>query len=682
MRHFLSISTTCANVSAAKKLHDQQAGTWEIQNSMKCIPSTAACQRGAAAAAMLLNNLMQPLLRKYPSSQFQLSFYAPVFQFLTGKNYLRLGQQLHAHMALRGLYPNAFLAAKMVAMYASCGDINSAVQLFSAVEYPSTLLFNAIIRAFTLYGESHTTILIYSQMHSLGLRGDYFTFPFVLKSCADSLCFEMGKCVHGLSLRSGLNFDIYVGTSLIDMYVKCGALDVARTMFDEMPVRDTSSWNALIAGYMKDGFVNSAEGLFRAMPNRNIVSWTAMISGYTQNGFADKALGLFDEMISRDTDVVKPNWVTIISVLPACAHSAALERGRQIHQYARERGFDSNTSVMTALMAMYSKCGSLADARVCFGRLRPNERNLVAWNTMITAYASHGCGKQAVSTFEQMIGAGVQPDAITFTGLLSGCSHSGLVDAGLKYFNCMRSMFLVDPTLEHYACVVDLLGRAGRLVEAYNLISQMPMQAGPSVWGSLLAASHKHRNLEIAELAAKKLFVLEPANAGNYVMLSNMYAKADMWEEVNSLRTLFKSKGVKKTPGCSWTEVNGKAHLFRCGDTSHLQTKEIYSLLEELPEKIKAAGYMPDTSFALHDVSEEEKEHYLATHSEKLAVAFGLLSTSPDTVIRVTKNLRICGDCHIVIKFISKIYRREVIVRDVNRFHHFKDGSCSCGDYW
>lgn len=627
----------------------------------------------------MLNNLLQPLLGNNPA---QLSFYGPIFQFLTGKNYLKLGQQLHAHMALRGLSPSAFLAAKMVAMYASSGDINSAFHLFSAVKYPSTILFNAILRAFTLYGESRQTVNIYYQMHSLGLRGDYFTFPFVLKSCAELSCFGLGKCVHGLSLRSGLEFDVYVGTSLIDLYVKCGELGNARKMFDEMPLKDVSSWNALIVGHMKDGLVNFAEGLFWRMPDKSIVSWTAMISGYTQNGLADKALGLFDEMMSQKAEAMRPNWVTIMSVLPACAHSAALERGRQIHRYASERGLESITSIQTALMAMYSKCGSLGDARECFDRMRLNERNLVAWNTMITAYASHGCGNETVTTFEEMIRAGVQPDAITFTGLLSGCSHSGLVDAGLKYFNCMRSVFLVEPGLVHYACVVDLLGRAGRLVEAYNLISQMPMQAGPSVWGSLLAASHKHRNLEIAELAAKKLFVLEPANAGNYVMLSNMYAKAGMWEEVNNLRTLFKSKGVKKTPGCSWTEVNGKSHLFLSGDTSHPQTKQIYMMLEELPEKIKEAGYTPDTSFALHDVCEEEKENNLNTHSEKLAVAFGLLNTSLNTVIRVTKNLRICGDCHTAIKFISKIYRRNIIVRDVNRFHHFKDGSCSCCDYW
>lgn len=625
----------------------------------------------------MLNSLIQPLMRTPP----HLQSYTHIFQFLTGHNFLKLGKQVHAHMALRGLAPNAFLGAKMVAMYASSGDIDSASKLFDNITNPSSLLYNSIIRAFTNCGYCERTLEIYFQMHLLGFPGDNFTFPFVLKSCAELCSVGLGRCVHGQSLRSGLEFDIYVGTSLIDMYVKCGQLNDARKLFDGMPMRDVSSWNALIAGYMKDGMFDFAEDLFRRMSNRNIVSWTAMISGYTQNGLADRAFGLFDEMMDKRSEV-KPNWVTIMSVLPTCAHSAALERGRKIHNYASEIGLDSNSSVQSALIAMYAKCGSLSDAKYYFERIRPNEKRLNAWNTMITAYSSHGKGTEAVSSFKDMIRAGVQPDAITFTGLLSGCSHSGLVDVGLEYFDCMSTVYFVEPRHEHYACVVDLLGRAGRLVEAYDLIYRMPMQAGPSIWGALLAASRKHRNLEIAEIAARKLFVLEPDNSGNYVLLSNMYAQAGMWDEVNNLRALLKLQGVKKSPGCSWIEINGKAHLFLGGDTSHPLAKDIYTLLEELPEKIKAVGYIPDTSFVLHDVSEEEKEHNLSTHSEKLAVAFGLISTNPGTVLRVTKNLRICGDCHTAIKFISKLYGREIIVRDVNRFHNFKDGSCSCGDYW
>ncbi|KAL5978747.1 hypothetical protein ACLOJK_029864 [Asimina triloba] len=612
-------------------------------------------------------------LHRDPTHRFA---YAPIFQFFTGTPLIKQGQQLHAHMTLRGLQPDAFVAAKMISMYASNGDLASAQHLFDTIPHPTPLLYNSLIRGYCRCGCPEQTLLLFRRMHSHGLHADYFTFPFALKACADLSDLMVGKCIHLQCLRSGLEFDLYVGTSLIDLYVKCGQMDEARKLFDNMRMRDVSSWNALIAGYMKYGDVSVAEQLFEAVPSRNIITWTAMISGYSQNGLADCALDLFEEM-QKDGSEVKPNWVTIMSVLPACAHSAALERGRRIHEYANSIGLGYNPSVQTTLVGMYAKCGSLADARHCFGQMRAGDRGLIAWNTMITAYASHGHGMEALLTFEDMITAGILPDNVTFTGLLSGCSHSGLVDQGLRYFNQMRNVYSVEPRVEHYACVVDLLSRAGYLAKAKEIIEQMPMKASPSIWGALLAACRVHRNLEIAEMAARKLFVLEPENTGNYVLLSNMFAEVGRWEEVDNLRALVKCQGLNKSPGCSWIEIDGKAHLFHGGDKSHPQTREIYMLLEDFPIKIKAAGYIPDTRFVLHDVSEEEKECNLATHSEKLAIAFGLLKTDPGTVIRVTKNLRICGDCHTATKFISRIYGREIIVRDVKRFHHFKDGSCS-----
>nr|AYM00766.1 pentatricopeptide repeat protein [Salvia miltiorrhiza] len=624
--------------------------------------------------------LLEPL---FNSSQLPLppSSYATVFQSFTGKNLLKQGQQLHAHIDTRGLRPTPFLAAKMVAMYASSGDIVSAARIFHSVPNPSLLLFNSIVRAYSLYKYSQETLHIFIRMHSLNFRGDYFTYPFVLKSIADQELLCIGKCTHLLTMKDGLRFDLYVATSLIDMYVKCGALGDARKLFDEMPVRDVSSWNALISGYMKEGSVGLARELFDEMPTKNIVSWTSMISGYTQNGLAANALQLFDKMLRRGSEL-KPNWVTIMSILPACAHSSALEQGRKIHRLAQEEGLDSHPSVQTALVGMYAKCGSLPDAKLCFDRIKPSSRNSVAWNSMISAYASHGRGTDAIQTFELMIQAGVRPDSITFTGLLSGCSHSGLVELGLRYFDSMSLDYAVERRHEHYACVVDLLGRAGRLVEAYEFISRMPMPAGASVWGALLAAGRCHRNLEISELAAKKLFVLEPENSGNYVILANMYSEASMWDEARALRALQKLQNVKKNPGCSWIEIDGKAYMFLSEDASYPQAEEIHLLLREVSERMKAAGYVPDTSCSLHDVSEEEKEYSLTTHSEKLALAFGILNTRHGAVLRITKNLRICGDCHNAFKFVSKVYEREIVVRDVNRFHHFQEGSCSCDDYW
>lgn len=520
-------------------------------------------------------------------------------------------------------------------------------------------------------------------MLALALPPDHYTFPFVLRASAELPCLPLGQSVHSLCLKHGYERDRYVGSSLVNMYAKCGDVGVARKLFDGMGVKDVSCWNALVDGYMKAGDVRRAAELFEGMPERNVISWTAMITGYSQNGLAGRALGLFDELV-RDgsSGGVRPNWVTVASVLPACAQVCAHEQGWRIHRYVRDMGLDRHVPVQVALVTMYAKCGSLDDARSCFDRISMQDKDVVAWNAIITAYTSHGRGTEAVSAFEEMVRLGVQPDAITFTSLLSGCSHAGLVDRGMEYFKSMRAAYNVEPRSEHYGCVVDLLGRAGRLDEAMGVIERMDTEPGPSIWGALLSACRTHCNLDIADVAAKKLFVLEPDNTGNYALLSNMYADAGNWEEAKRLRALLRERGVRKSPGCSWIEINGKAHSFYCGDKYHPQAREIYRFLQDLPTRIKAAGYVPGISFVLHDVSEEEKESNLMAHSEKLAVAFGILSTSAGTVLRVSKNLRICGDCHLAIKYISKIYEREIVVRDVNRFHQFKDGECSCGDYW
>ncbi|KAK1282447.1 Pentatricopeptide repeat-containing protein [Acorus calamus] len=615
--------------------------------------------------------------------------YSFLFQSLTSDrpSFLKQSQQLHAHLTHLGLlhphHPHPLLAAKLVALYASNADLLSASLIVDSLSPPSLLPYNALIRGLSRFARFDDALLAFHRLLSRHrLSPDHFTYPFVLKSCAELSLRTVGECVHSRCVKSGLESDGYVATSLIDLYSKLGSIREARRLFDGLPVRDVASGNAMIGGYMRVGEVGNAEEVFERMGvRRNVVSWTAMVSGFAQNGYADRALGMFDEMVGSGGDV-RPNWVTVVSVLPACSHSAALDHGERIHGYTRLIGVDANPSVQVALVAMYAKCGSLVKARGCFDRMRDCDKGIIAWNTMITAYASHGRGLESVAAFEDMIKAGVKPDSISFTGLLSGCSHSGLVDLGLKYFEDMSNVYSIEPRSEHYACTVDLLGRTGRLIEAKELIDRMVVEAGPSVWGALLSACKTYKNLEMAEVAAEKLFELEPHNCGNYVMLSNMYAEVGRWDDVKRLRVLSKERGLKKSPGCSWTEINGESHVFVGGDTSHPQVVEIYKLLEELPKKMRARGYVPDTSFVLHDVSGEEKECHLNTHSEKLAIAFGLLNTCPGTVLRVTKNLRICMDCHTATKFISMIYDREIIVRDVNRFHHFKDGSCSCGDYW
>jgi pentatricopeptide repeat protein len=329
---------------------------------------------------------------------------------------------------------------------------------------------------------------------------------------------------------------------------------------------------------------------------------------------------------------------------------------------------------------MYSKCGSIEDAFQTFDVM--SERNVISWNAMIAGCAQHGCGKEALKLFAQMPQAGIEPDHISFVSALSACSHSGLVDEGLQLFDSMCRDYCIAPREVHYACMIDLLGRAGRLDEARDFMKTIPFAPDAYVWGALLGACRLYGNIDLGKHAAECLFQLEPHNAAKYVLLSNIYAAAGRWDDVAKVRKIMKDRGVQKQPGCSWIEVKNKVHTFMVEDKSHPQTEEIYSTLEELARQMEAAGYVPDTNFVLHDVEMEQKEHSLYHHSEKLAIAFGLISTLPGLPVRIIKNLRVCGDCHTATKFISKIVEREIIIRDANRFHHFKDGLCSCGDYW
>jgi pentatricopeptide repeat protein len=587
------------------------------------------------------------------------------------------GKQLHAKVLISGSEQNPFLGTQLVGMYAGCGSLENARQVFDKIHQRTFLLWNAMIRGYAKGEPYEEAITLYYQMQKEGIQPDNFTFPLVLKACATLLALEEGKEIHRHIVRMQLESDIYVGAALIDMYAKCGSIEDAREVFDKMPRRDVVSWNAMITGYAKCGKLEVARHLFDKMPQRTVISWTTMIAGYVQNGHFHEALELYGEMHQTE---FKPNRVTLVSVLPACAHLGALQQGKTIHDYIIRRKLETDVSVVTALINMYAKCGQIDVARELFDKMY--KRDAISWNAMIAGYGMHGQGEAVVSLFVQMQQTGVKPDDVTLVGVLSACSHAGLVEEGLQYFHSMNRDYGLVPKMEHYACMVDLLSRAGRLDEARDMIAEMPFKPSPSVWGALLSACRTHGKIELGEYVARHLFEIEPYNTGNYVLLSNIYADAGRWDDVMKIRIMLKERGLKKSPGCSWVEVNNRAHGFIGGDRSHPQSEEIYTLLENLGKQMKKFGYLTDTSFVLHDVAEEEKEFAISTHSERLAIAFGILNTAPGTPIQITKNLRVCGDCHTATKFISKIVRREITVRDINRFHHFKDGLCSCGDYW
>lgn len=465
--------------------------------------------------------------------------------------------------------------------------------------------------------------------------------------------------------------------SMIAGYAQCNRMDLARELFDKMPTRNISSWNTMVTGYAQSGEIESARDFFNKMPLRDSISWAAIIAGYAQSGCSEEAMHMFKEM-KRVGERVNRSMFT--SALSTCADVAALELGKQVHGRLLKAGFESGCYVGNALIAMYCKCGSIDEAYNVFKAL--GEKDIVSWNTMVAGYARHGLGEEALVIFESMKRGGIKPDDVTMVGVLSACSHTGLVEKGKQHFYTMKQQYGIEPNSQHYTCMIDLLGRAGYLVEAQNLMRKMPIEPDSATWGALLGASRMHGNTQLGENAAKMVFEMEPENSGFYVLLSNLYAASGRWSDVGKMRLKMKDKGVKKVPGYSWVEVQNRIHTFSVGDVLHEEKDKIYAFLEDLDLKMKKEGYVSSTKLVLHDVEEEEKEHMLRFHSEKLAVAFAILKLPAGRPIRVMKNLRVCEDCHSAIKYISRIVGRLIILRDSNRFHHFSGGSCSCGDYW
>ncbi|XP_073135093.1 pentatricopeptide repeat-containing protein At4g02750 [Henckelia pumila] len=502
--------------------------------------------------------------------------------------------------------------------------------------------------------------------------------------------------------------DVFTWTAMVSGYIQNGKLDEARGIFDEMPEKSVVSWNAMIAGYVQSKNMDLAREFFDAMPCRNISSWNTIITGYSQNGDIAHARSLFDRMHQRDCiswaaiiagyaqsgdseeairmfvemkrDGERINRSAFTSVLSTCSDVAAFELGKQIHGRVTKAGYEFGCFVGNALLAMYCRCGSIDEAQEVFMGIQ--HRDVVSWNTIIIGYARHGFSKEALEHFDSMKQAYIQPDEVTMVGVLSACSHTGLVELGRKYFDSMNQDYGIVANSKHYTCMIDLLGRAGRLDDAQNLMKNMPFEPDAATWGALLGASRIHGNTELGEKAAEMIFALEPWNAGMYVLLSNLYAVSGRWRDVNKMRFKMWDTGVKKIPGYSWVEVQNKIHTFSVGDFAHPESDRILAFLEELDLKMKLDGYISTTKLVLHDVEEEEKQQMLKYHSEKLAVAYGIIKIPEGRPVRVFKNLRVCEDCHTAIKHMAKIMGRSIILRDPNRFHHFNGGECNCGDYW
>ncbi|KAI3862060.1 hypothetical protein MKW92_042418 [Papaver armeniacum] len=565
-------------------------------------------------------------------------------------------KQIHAQ-ALRTTTPNhpdtLYLYSRIM-HFSAFSDLNYSSRLLPQIHHTNSFIWNTLIRAYAWSNHlKDQSIMLYRRMLIEGcVAPDKHTFPFVLKACAflSDLC--EGQQIHGHVLKLGFGSDKYVKNSLIHFYVSCGCLDLSVKVFEEMP-------------------------------ERNVVSWNAMIDAFVQSGEFVAALRKFVEMQEQ----FEPDGFTMQSLVTACGGLGTLSIGMWVHAYML-RNCDSivqNDVLMNnSLVDMYCKCGSVEMARQVFDGM--DKRDVTSWNSMILGFAMHGEIENALEAFDSMCEMkNIMPNSITFVGVLSACNHGGMVCEGKNYFDLMVEVYKIEPRLEHYGCMVDLLARNGIINEALDSVSSMPIKPDVVIWRSLLdACCKRNADIEPSERVAKQVIASEDGvSSGVYVLLSKIYASANRWEEVGLVRNLMSEKGIVKEPGCSSIELEGEFHRFISGDTSHPHTKEIYKTLNVIEQRLQSVGYVPDLSQAtMIDELDDRKQNSLCLHSERLAIAFGLLKSRPGIPIRIFKNLRVCNDCHTVTKLISRLFDVDIVVRDRVRFHHFKDGFCSCKDYW
>ncbi|KAJ7962549.1 putative Pentatricopeptide repeat-containing protein [Quillaja saponaria] len=584
----------------------------------------------------------------------------------------------------------------IISSYAALGYLNDAQDLFSKMKSsnfkPDIITWNCLLSGHSLHGSYETVLAIFKRLQGEGFKPDSCSVISVLRAIIELGFLNYGKEIHGYVIRNELDYDAYVETSLVDMYVKNNCLKKAHKVFNNMKNKNLVAWNSLISGYSFKGLFQVAETLLKEMEKEGIKSdlatWNSLLSGYSIGGRTKEALSLiqrikhsgltpnviswtslisgcaqnanyrdaFEFFIQMQVDNIKPNSATICSLLQACAGLALLKKGEEIHCLSVRLGFVDDIYVATALIDMYSKAGNLKTARTVFRRIRI--KTLASWNCMIMGCAIYGSGEEAIILFNEMFRTGIRPDAITFTAILSGCKNSGLTEEGWKYFDSMKKEYNMIPTIEHYCCMVDLLGRAGYLDEAWDFIQMMPLKPDASIWGALLASCRNHKNIELGETAAK-------------------------WEEVERLKDLTIVMGVKSQKHVwSWTQINQTIHIFSAEGQPHPDAGEIYFELYKLVSEIRKLGYQPDINCVYQNIVDNEKEKILLSHTEKLAITYGLVKTKSQAPIRVMKNTRICHDCHTMAKYISLARSREIFLRDGARFHHFREGECSCNDQW
>ncbi|XP_037430104.1 pentatricopeptide repeat-containing protein At3g24000, mitochondrial-like [Triticum dicoccoides] len=557
------------------------------------------------------------------------------------------GRMVHAMILQLSLHRNLLVGNSLLTMYGKCSSIQDVERVFQLMSTHDVVSCNVLIGSYSALEDCTKVMQVFTWMRGAGLKPNYITLVNIQGSFKSSNELRnYGLPLHAYTIHTGFVADDYVSNSLITMYANCGDLD-------------------------------SSTKVFRTIIKKSVVSWNAMIAANVQHGHGEEGLKLFMDMWHAGNNL---DHVCLAECLSSSASLASLEEGMQLHGLGVKCGLDNDSHVVNAAMDMYGKCGKMDEMLKMLPD--PAVRPQQCWNTLISGYARYGYFKEAEDTFKHMVSMGRKPDYVTFVTLLSACSHAGLVDKGIDYYNSMSSVFGVSPGIKHCVCIVDVLGRLGRFTEAEKFIEDMPVLTNDLIWRSLLSSSRTHKNLDTGRKAAKKLLELDPFDDSAYVLLSNLYATSARWSDVDRLRSHMKSINLNKRPACSWLKQKKEVSIFGIGDRSHNDTEKIYAKLDEIFLKLREVGYVADTSSALHDTDEEQKEQNLWNHSEKLALAYGLITVPEGCTVRIFKNLRVCADCHLIFKLVSMVFDREIVLRDPYRFHHFKGGSCSCSDFW
>lgn len=521
---------------------------------------------------------------------------------------LKLGAQIHGLISKSKYSLDVFMGSGLIDFYSKCGLVGCARRVFDGMEEKNVVSWNCLITCYEQNGPANEALEAFGRMTEHGFKPDEVTLASVVSACATLAAFKEGVQIHARVVKSDkFRNDLILGNALVDMYAKCGRVNEARCVFDRMPVRNAVSETTMVSGYAKSASVKAARSMFATIKQKDIVSWNALIAGYTQNGENEEALGLF-RMLKRES--VCPTHYTFGNLLNACANLADLELGRQAHSHVVKHGFrfqfgeEPDIFVGNSLIDMYMKCGSVEEGLRVFENMV--EKDHVSWNTMIVGYAQNGYGMEALELFQKMLESGEKPDHVTMIGTLCACSHAGLVEEGRRYFFSMTKEHGLLPVKDHYTCMVDLLGRAGCLEEAKDLIESMPKQPDAVVWSSLLSACKVHRNITLGKYVAEKIFEIDPTSSGPYVLLANMYSELGRWGDAVSVRKLMRRRGVVKQPGCSWIDIQSNVHVFMVKDKRHPQKKEIYSILKLLTKHMRQAGYVPDASD--HEAYEEPSD--------------------------------------------------------------------------